>query len=40
MMLIIKDMIRTADGTECVIDATEVNSAIPEHLFSSSAIQR
>ena len=33
MMLIFKDMIKPGVTTDCVIDAFEYNSSIPEHLF-------
>ena len=40
MLLVYKDVLKTGDGTEFIIDAIEFNSPIPEHLFSKAALRR
>jgi outer membrane lipoprotein-sorting protein len=40
MLIIYKDVLKTGDGTEFIIDAIEFNTPIPEHLFSKAALRR
>ncbi|TKB08210.1 outer membrane lipoprotein-sorting protein [Desulforhopalus sp. IMCC35007] len=35
-----KDVLKTGDGTEFVVDSIEFNTAVPEHLFSKAALRR
>ena len=40
MLLVYKDVLKTGDGTEFIIDAIEFDTPIPEHLFSKAALRR
>lgn len=40
ILMIYKDVLKTGDGTEFVIDAIEFNTSIPKHLFSKAALRR
>lgn len=40
MLMVFKDVLKSGDGTEFVIDSIEFNSSIPEHLFSKAALRR
>ena len=35
-----KDVLKTGEGTEFVVDSIEFNTAVPEHLFSKAALRR
>jgi len=38
--MIFKDVLKTGDGTEFVMESIEFNVPIPEHLFSKAALRR
>lgn len=40
MLIIYKDVLKTGDGTEFVIDGIEFNTSIQKHLFSKAALRR
>ncbi|MFT5698514.1 MAG: outer membrane lipoprotein-sorting protein [Desulforhopalus sp.] len=40
MLMRFKDVLKTGDGTEFVVDDIEFDTSIPEHLFSKAALRR
>jgi outer membrane lipoprotein-sorting protein len=40
MHMTFKDVLKTGDGTEFVVESIEFNTPIPEHLFSKAALRR
>ena len=40
LRMIFKDVLKTGEGTEFVIESIEFNVPIPEHLFSKAALRR
>jgi len=39
MKIVFKDILKSGDGTEFIVDNIEFNTAIPEHLFSKAALR-
>lgn len=40
MLLVYKDVLKTGDGTQFIIDSIEFDTLIPAHLFSKAALRR
>lgn len=40
MRMVFKDVLKTGEGTEFVVESIEFNVPIPEHLFSKAALRR
>lgn len=40
MLLVYKDVLKTGDGTEFIIESIEFDTLIPAHLFSKAALRR
>jgi hypothetical protein len=38
--MVFKDVLKTGEGTEFVVESIEFNVPIPEHLFSKAALRR